>query len=345
MHIKTIDANVYWLPRELFTDPEMKDAFIRCVPAEYDVHAFYEHDDINGGSFRIEKPLGCENLNYFEKDYELEKQLSDMDEAGVDKAIMKLPGCQEWLDLELCKKMNDAAAAHAAKSGGRLIPMAVVPPCGDESTLKELERCVKELHMHGVQMSAHYGEFYLDHMMFRPLLKRINDLKIPVYVHHTPLPVDHASLLDYNNLRRSFGRCQDQITAIGRELFSGMFAELPNLKMVHSMLGGGYFTFKDMLMPRDSGGGRFETNTENVKKWLNENIYFEISHSQPWGQDTLELAVKILGADHIIYGSSYPVKKVWMTGGPDFVRKLNICETDKQLMLAENAKRIYGVED
>ncbi len=338
-----IDANVYWLPKELFTDRNVLDAFIRAVPREYDVLAKSYMNDKGDAAISVEKPFGCENLNYFASDYDLDKQLGDMDEAGVDMAIMKLPGCQEWLTLELCRMINDASAKHEKESGGRLKALAVVPPFGDEACISELKRCVNELHMKGVQMSAHYGNHYLDHPMFRVMLKAINDLEIPVYVHHTPIPVDNSSLLDYNNLRRSFGRCQDQIIAIGRELFSGMFMELKNLKMVHSMLGGGYQTFKEMLMPRDSGGGRFDTGTDAVRKYLDENIFFEMSHAQPWGKENLETAVKILGADHIIYGSSYPVKKVWMTGGPQHVRALDISEDSKDLMLCKNARRIYGV--
>lgn len=69
-----------------------------------------------------------------------------------------------------------------------------------------------------------------------------------------------------------------------------------------------------------------------------------MSHSQPWGKDILETAVKILGADHIIYGSSYPVKQVWMTGGPAFVREPDITEEEKALILEGNARRIYGIE-
>lgn len=341
---EVIDANVYWVPQELFHDPKIRDQFIRCVPREYGVAAFCSKIDNGDVEIRIEKPIGSENLNYFDSDYVLKKQLADMDTGGIDRAVMKLPGCQEWLTLELCRFFNDAAAEYAASSNGRLIPLAVVPPYGDEEVLKELDRCVNELHMPGVQMSAHYGTRYLDDPMFRPLLAHINELGIPVYVHHTPLPVDYSQLLDYNNLRRSFGRCQDQITAIGRELFSGMFSELPNLKMIHSMLGGGYFTFKEMLMPRDSGGGRFQTaGLDNVRKWLKNNIFFEMSHSQPWGKENLETAVKLLGADHIIYGSSYPVKEVWMKEGAEFVRELEVSEEDKELMLGGNARRIYGI--
>ena len=88
----TIDANVYWVPEALFEDQEVQDAFIRSVPREYDVHAIAYVNDQGDKAIKIEKPAGCENLNYFASDYKLEKQLADMDEAGVDKAVMKLPG-------------------------------------------------------------------------------------------------------------------------------------------------------------------------------------------------------------------------------------------------------------
>jgi hypothetical protein len=335
------DTNVYWVPKAFFTDKALRDEFLRSIPAEYDCKGIYEVDENGKGVFRVEKPFGFPNLDYFEDDYSLEKQLSDMDAAGVDRAVMKLPCIQEWLGLELCKKVNDMAAEYAKKSGGRMTALAVVPPYGDDACLAELDRCIKELGMHGVQVSAHYGKHYLDSEIFRDFFRHVNELDIPVYVHHTPLPVEYASLLDYNNLRRSYGRCVDQVTAVGRELFSGMFEELPNLKMIHSMMGGGFFAYTGLFFPTDSGNGRFKTDTEKIRGYLKNNIYFETSHSQPWGKEQLELAVKVLGADHIIYGSSYPVKMVWLTGGADFVRKLDITEEEKNLILNGNAERLY----
>lgn len=68
-----------------------------------------------------------------------------------------------------------------------------------------------------------------------------------------------------------------------------------------------------------------------------------MSHAQPWGKEQLECAVRVLGADHILYGSSYPVRKEWLTEGPDFVRSLNISKEERALILAEDAKRLYHV--
>ena len=154
-----IDTNIYWLPEKLFTDDILYDEFSRCVPREYGMNIEKYNLEDGRKAIKVEKPCGCENLNYFQGDYTLEKQLHDMDEGGIDYAIMKLPGCQEWLSLEMCKKLNTMAYEFSAKSKGRLQPLAIVPPFGSEESLKELSRCVNELGMKGVQISAHYGNY------------------------------------------------------------------------------------------------------------------------------------------------------------------------------------------
>lgn len=90
-----IDTNIYWLPEKLFTDDILYDEFSRCVPREYGMNVEKYNLEDGRKAIKVEKPCGCENLNYFQGDYTLEKQLHDMDEGGIDYAIMKLPGCQE----------------------------------------------------------------------------------------------------------------------------------------------------------------------------------------------------------------------------------------------------------
>ncbi len=199
--------------------------------------------------------------------------------------------------------------------------------------------------MRGVQLSAHYGELYLDDPAFAPLFEKLEQYRMTAYVHHTPVPVEYASLCAYTNLRRSYGRCVDQMQAVCRELMSGMFARYPHVKLVHSMLGGGFFAYKEMLVPPaapDDTAKRFDDNGDELRGYLANNLYFETSHAQPWGKAQLECAVKALGADHIVYGSSYPVRSVWLTEGPDCIRALDLSETEKDAILCGNAARLYG---
>lgn len=334
-----IDANVYWLPEEFFAG-DLLDHFLACINDHPDIYA-YSEATVAGAKIVVEKPRGCAGLDFFQADYQLKKQFADFDKAGVDRAILKLPGCQEWLDLDMCKIYNRAVAKAVKESAGRLIGLAAVPVDGSAESLQELEYAVKELGLKGVQLSAHYDQGYLDQPYYRAFFKKVAELDIPVYVHHTPVPLEYEAIKDYDNLRRSYGRCADQIIAVSREVYSDLFEEFPNLRLIHSMLGGGYFTYKAMLLPRDSGGGRFKVDNGSVKERLEKNIAYELSHAQPWGKDNLVLAAKVLGTKNLIYGSSYPVKESWMLGGPAMVKELPLPEEDRAAILGGNAETWY----
>jgi uncharacterized protein len=341
-----IDANMYWFPEDVFTDVNLMHKFLSEIPASSGVYGYETVSEKNQlKQIVLEKPKGYQNLNYAQGDYLLEKQLADMDQAGIDKAVLKLPGCQEWLSLDLCRQFNDGMAAHAKHSHGRMTALAVVPPWGTPECLHELERCKDELGMSGVQLSAHYGTSYLDDDAFASFFQKLNGMEMSVYVHHSPLPVQYDSLLDYNNLRRQYGRCVDQTTAVSRELFSGFFDKYPHLKLIHSMLGGGFFTYLNMMLPHAAKNNdqvsRFESENDALHRHLQDNLFFEMSQAQSWGKAQLECAVSVLGADHILFGTSYPVRREWLLDGAAFVKQLDISEAEKNLILYKNAATLY----
>ena len=343
---KVIDANLYWFPEELFTDDALAEKFLSEIPVQYNMKGYLKVSDETGlKQYVIEKPVGSENLNYVQGDYRLEKQLGDMDKAGIDKAVLKLSCQQEWMSLDMCRLFNDGMAEHVKASQGRMVGLGVVPPQGTPHVFREIDRCLDELHFSGLQLSAHYGNLYLDDEAFAPFFAYLNERKVTCYVHHTPVPVQFGSLTAYTNLRRSYGRCIDQATAIGRELFSGFFTKYPNIKLVHSMLGGGFFAYTSLWFPKKpkvkESVSRFQDDNELIIEQLKNNVYFEMSHAQPWGKDQLECAVKALGADHIVFGTSYPVRPVWLLEGADFVRSLDISEEDKEQILHGNAEKLY----
>ena len=346
MKSKVIDANLYWFPEELFTDAALAEKFLSEIPVQYNIKGYLkENPDTGLKQYVIEKPVGSENLNYVQGDYRLEKQLADMDKAGIDRAVLKLSCQQEWMGLEMCRLFNDGMAAHVKASNGRMAALGVVPPQGTPHVFREIDRCLDELHFGGLQLSAHYGNLYLDDEAFAPFFAYLNERKVTCYVHHTPVPVQFGSLTAYTNLRRSYGRCIDQATAIGRELFSGFFTKYPNIKLVHSMLGGGFFAYTSLWFPKKpkvkEAVNRFKDDNELIVEQLKNNVYFEMSHAQPWGKDQLECAVKALGADHILFGTSYPVRPVWLLEGANFVHELDISDEDKELILHGNAERLY----
>jgi len=346
MKTNVIDANLYWFPERLFTDKESAERFLSEIPVQYGTRGTLKTNPDSGiRQYVIEKPFGSENLNYVQGDYVLEKQLADMDKAGVDRAVLKLSCQQEWMSLDMCRLFNDGMAEHIKSSNGRMAGLGVVPPVGSPAVFREIDRCLDELGFGGLQLSAHYGNLYLDDETFASFFAYLNEREVTCYVHHVPVPVQYDSLTAYTNLRRSYGRCIDQATAIGRELFSGFFTKYPNVRLVHSMLGGGFFAYTSLWFPKKpkikETVTRFKDDNELVVEQLRNNVFFEMSHAQPWGKEQLECAVKVLGADHILFGTSYPVRPVWLLEGADFVRKLDISDEEKELILHGNAERLY----
>jgi hypothetical protein len=297
----------------------------------------------------LEKPKGYQNLNYVEGDYDLESKLKAMDENGVDIAILRVPVWQEWLKLETCKLINDESADMCKRSNGRLYGTACVPPWGGKDDIKEMERCIKDLGFVGVQLACHYGQVYLDDAAFKPYMKVLNDMQVPVVVHHTPLPVRYESIIDWTNLRREMGRIMDQMTAVGRELFSGMFDEFPNLKFIHTMFGGNWFANQKLMTPKK--GKKQEAmmrlnmdESERIQGYLKNNIFFDTTHPASWGKDQVECAIKVCGADHIFFGSSFPVFYNWMSDGIAFMKELDISKAQRNQIMSENAIKMFNLK-
>lgn len=344
-----IDINVHHLPEDLFSNEKILDGFLSTAPRGFGEIASLGTVASGKQQLILEKPKGYQNLNYVDGDYNLEAKLKAMDDAGVDKGILRVPVWQEWLRLDTCKLVNDNAAKLIKGSNGRLYGNACLPPWGGKDNLYELERCIKELGFVGVQLACHYGQIYLDDEAFRPYLKVLNETGVPLVVHHTPLPVHWQSIYKYTNLRRELGRVMDQATAVGLELFSDIFDEFPNLKCIHTMFGGNWFAAQNLLTPHDTGKkeamDRLDLSLgDKIKTRLKNNIYFDMTHPASWGKAQVECAIKVCGADHVLFGSSFPVFYGWMSQGVKFMKELDITNEERELISNGNARRLFKLD-
>lgn len=345
-----IDVNAHWYPDNFFSDKEFFNACLRAIPRAYGEHV--DMSDMPGTDKKlvnISRPKGHYNVNLPTEPPDLDDWLRDMDTAKVDKSILRWCIWPEWATLEICRKVNDAMARTVKEHPDRFLGIATVPPWGDKDCLDELDRCIDELGCIGVQISAHYGTLYLDSEEFRPYFKRINELKIPVLVHHTSLPVDYGHVYEYDGFRRVVGRCIDQITSVGRIMFSGMLDEFPNLKLIHTMMAGGLFAYSALITPAKSRVAsdmeRFDpAASDKVKGYLKNNIYSDITHALIWSKAQLECAVKDLGADHVLFGSSYPLRREWLLYGPEYIESLDISREEKALVLGESAANLFNIK-
>jgi len=343
-----VDINMMWMPSTIWSDEKIMNMYLSSVPKQYGYDV--KLTAVPGTKRKqiiIYKPKGRDALNYTDLHTDPLIRLRDMEKAGVDKALLRHPCWEEWFNLDACRKVNTLMARYVDKHPDKLMGLAIAPPWGDDESLDELDRAVKDLHLSGVECAAHYGELYLDAPELRAYFKKLNQLNVPVVVLHTPEPVGLHSLDDFTNPRRFYGRIIDQMVSVSRILYSGMLDDCPNLKLILTHMGGGLFAFTNFVkvppLPTKEDVGRFDSQSEKIERYLSKNIYYDVTQPTQWTNAQLECAVKEVGADHMLYGASYPIRLDWFFNGVQRIRSLGISEREKNLILGENAVKLFKI--
>src|SRR5437879_10077219 len=85
--------------------------------------------------------------------------------------------------LELSRLLNDHIAATVAAHPGRFAGLGTVPLQAPDLAVAELERCVRELGLAGVQIGSHVNEWNLDHPALFTVLQAAEALDAAVFLH------------------------------------------------------------------------------------------------------------------------------------------------------------------
>ena len=154
---------------------------------------------------------------------------------------------------ELVRMANDALAEICRKHPDHFPAfIASLPMNNVEASVKEADRAVKELGARGVQVFTNVAGEPLSAPKFRPVFQRMAAHDLAVWVH----PMRTAQFSDYasekesqNEIWFSFGWPYETTACMTRLIYSGMFDELPELKIVSHHMGGmiPYFSGKIKL--------------------------------------------------------------------------------------------------
>jgi len=104
----------------------------------------------------------------------LELRLRDMDEMGVDIQVISPTSVQHyyWADPDLAREIvrttNDKIAESCAKHPDRLLALGNVALQHPELSIEQLDHCVGELGMRGVEISTAVNGLELDDPRFAP---------------------------------------------------------------------------------------------------------------------------------------------------------------------------------
>ena len=167
---------------------------------------------------------------------------------------------------ELARVANDAVADICRRHPDRFPAfIASLPMNNLDAALAEIDRAVTQLGACGIQVFTNVAGRPLSEPAFRPIFRAMVKHDLPVWVH----PVRGPQFADYvsettseNEIWFSFGWPYETTACMTRLIYSGIFDELPTLKIVTHHMGGmiPYFAGKIRLGFRQIFFGTPEQN-------------------------------------------------------------------------------------
>ena len=155
-----------------------------------------------------------------------------MDEAGVDFAVLSLtaPGAESFepeLGAKVAKATNDVLAEAIDRHPDRFGGFATLAPKDADFSVRELERCVKDLGFAGWHTHSNFGDSYIDEKRYWPVLAKAEELGIPIYLHPTVPKIDELREFGIVLAGPNFGFGTDVTFAFLRMIARGVFDAFP----------------------------------------------------------------------------------------------------------------------
>jgi aminocarboxymuconate-semialdehyde decarboxylase len=234
--------------------------------------------------------------------------------------------------LETSRFFNDHICSCVTHYPDKFIGLGTVPLQDVDMAIKEMERCVKELKMPGIEIGSNINQLNLSDQKFDPFWEAAQDLNCSIFIHPWEMMGENEMMKYW--LPWLVGMPAETARAICSLIFGGVMEKYPNLKFAFAH-GGGSFpatvgrvehgwkvrpdlcAIDNPINPRDYLG----------KFWVDSLVHDEVS---------FDVLMKTVGEDKICVGSDYPFPLGEHRPG-ELVESMNISIETKQKIMFENA--------
>ena len=234
--------------------------------------------------------------------------------------------------LETSRFFNDHICSCVTNHPDKFIGLGTVPLQDIDMAIKEMERCVKELKMPGIEIGSNINQLNLSDEKFDPFWEAAQELNCSIFIHPWEMMGENEMMKYW--LPWLVGMPAETARAICSLIFGGVMEKYPNLKFAFAH-GGGSFpatvgrvehgwkvrpdlcAIDNPINPRDYLG----------KFWVDSLVHDEVS---------FDVLLKTVGEDKICVGSDYPFPLGEHRPG-ELVESMDIPIEIKQKMMFENA--------
>lgn len=232
----------------------------------------------------------------------------------------------------------------------RFIGLGTIPLQSPDLACRELERCVRELGMPGVQIGSHVNGENLDDPRFFPVFELASKLGAAVFVH--PWEMLAKERMSKYWLSWLVGMPAETCLAICSVLMSGLLDRLPTLRIAFAHAGGsfpgtvgriehGYHARPDLCATHDlsrppreyladppGGGGR-------AARFFVDSLTHD--------EHALRQVIRLLGPSRVALGSDYPFPLGEACPGQMIESLTDLPEPDRARLLGGTALEFLGL--
>jgi aminocarboxymuconate-semialdehyde decarboxylase len=241
---------------------------------------------------------------------------------------------------ETSRFFNDHIAETVLHSPGRFIGIGTVPLQDIDLAIKEMERCVKELKMPGLEIGSNINGENLSDKKFFPFYRSAEELNCALFIH--PWEMMGEQQMQKYWLPWLVGMPAETSRAICSMIFGGVLETFPKLRVAFAH-GGGSFP---ITIGRIEHGFHVRPDLVQLDNAINPRDYigkFWID-SLVHDASAMKYIVELMGEDHICLGSDYPFPLGEHHPGK-LIEGMGFEKEVKEKLLFKNAQRWLGIKD
>jgi aminocarboxymuconate-semialdehyde decarboxylase len=241
--------------------------------------------------------------------------------------------------LYVAKVLNDHIAGVVGDHPKRFIGLGTLPMQAPDLAVKELERCVKELGLSGVQIGSNINQKNLDAPEFAPIFAAAEKLGAAIFVH--PWEMMGEKNMQKYWLPWLVGMPAESSRALCSLIFGGVLQRHPNLKIAFAH-GGGSFP---MTLGRIQHGYEVRPDLCAIDTKVSPrdqlgSFYLDTLVHDP---KVLHYLIDLIGVERLCLGTDYPFPLGELDPGK-VIREAKLSEEQQEWLYSRSALNWLGLD-